>query len=405
MAVVDDIRIFRHRSRRLRALAGMMVLGLVCVFSACSKGSSKCPVDDGDPCTLDECKAGVAVNDYLGDDHPCFVGKLQGACSAGKCAIPCSASSDCNDGLPCTSGVCEGGVCEIQPDDYQTAPEDGNACTEEHCAGGEVVSWSMPEGSTCPGGECVAGVCGSCKVAGDCGSDTECRKWLCDVGKCVAQYGAVLSPVLTGDVIGDCRQLVCDGQGAVVVEPAPDDKPWSHEDCFEWVCVGTTPLRTPKLGEKCLMEGELIGHCSQDGSCVQCVQDLDCGPAYRCENNICLKCGDAAPAGGEVCGGSCGACIGTTCVDDAECAGGHCVATNGVPAKVCCNAPCDGVCQQCNALGTCVVVPQGQQDADTCYFPDMACAGAQCRYKAGHDCVFNTDCVSNVCDSLTKKCK
>lgn len=118
MAVADDICASRseqlssnagRRAAWMRVLAGVLAIGTMSLFSACSGGSPKCPKDDGDPCTLDECKAGVAVNSYLGDGHPCFVGKLQGACKEGRCAVPCEKTSQCNDGLPCTRGECQGG--------------------------------------------------------------------------------------------------------------------------------------------------------------------------------------------------------------------------------------------------------------------------------------------------------
>lgn len=420
MAVVDDPSISSGRSSRaararltrltrltwLRVLAGGVVLGLVSVFSACSGGSPKCPKDDGDPCTLDECEAGVAVNDYLGDGHPCFIGKLQGACKAGGCQIPCETSSQCNDGLPCTAGLCEGGVCVISPNDYQTAPEDGNACTEEHCLGGKVVSWAKPEGSACGDGSlsCEAGLCGHCEAAEDCGFNTECRLWECEAGHCIALNDPAMSPVASGVVEGDCKAVVCNGAGGTMVIADHSDFPPSYDACFTWQCVGKTPLRTPNIGQKCLMDSGLIGHCGIDGVCVQCVEDVDCGSGSRCEESICKKCGDGEPNGAEICGGSCGACVGSTCDGDLECASGHCVPTNTIPQKVCCDSACDGICQRCSLTGKCEPVTSGP-DVDTCYLPDVACTNGQCRFKIGHDCFSNFDCVSNSCDPVTKKCK
>ncbi|MBK9262922.1 MAG: hypothetical protein IPM54_24350 [Polyangiaceae bacterium] len=340
------------------------------------------------------------MNSYLGDGHPCFIGKLQGACAASGCAIPCASSSQCNDGLPCTKGECRGGVCVIEHDDYAAAPDDGNACTEEHCSGGKVVSWKMPDGSTCPGGECEVGVCGRCDVAADCGANTECTRWECVKEKCVQEPKPYGYSVPSGDVLGDCRVWVCDGYGGKVAKPDPTDIPFNYEPCFDWLCVGLTPVRIPRIGDKCLMDGGLIGVCSSEGACVQCVQDVDCGPGFRCKDAICWKCGDAEPDGDEVCGGACGACKGSACVGDKDCASGYCVATNAQPAKVCCGAPCDGTCQQCAATGAnagqCIFVPTGQQD-DTCITPGMGCFAGTCKWKTGYPCVQPSDCISGKC--------
>ncbi|WP_282425473.1 hypothetical protein [Polyangium sp. 15x6] len=406
MAVADDICASRseqlsskarRRATWMRVLAGVLAIGTVSLFSACSGGSPKCPKDDGDPCTLDECKAGVAVNSYLGDGHPCFVGKLQGACKAGRCAMPCEKTSQCNDGLPCTRSECLDGVCVIEADDYQTAPEDGNACTEEHCIGGKVVSWLKPDGSSCPGGECASGVCGSCNVPADCGSTTECLDWSCEQNHCVSKYDTAGTHIPALDFIGDCQRPVCDGHGIVVNEVTPSDKPWSYDACFEWVCIGVTPLRAPKIGTNCIMDGGLIGKCSESGMCVQCVKDLDCPVAHRCEDAVCVKCGDYHQNGDEICGGSCGQCKATSCDEDSDCASGQCVFTNGFPARVCCTGDCAGICEQCDAMtGTCVAVPKNQKD-DSCLGIGLACFNSQCKTITGYPCIKGTECISGLC--------
>lgn len=231
----------------------------------------------------------------------------------------------------------------------------------------------------------------------DCGSATECRVWACDNNECIANDYAAGTLVFANDVPGDCQRLVCNGTGEIVIAVEPEDKPWSYDACFEWVCVGTTPVRSAKIGTNCIMDGGLIGKCSESGACVQCIKELDCPAEYRCEDSVCVKCGDYQPTGDEICGGSCGQCKGTSCDEDSDCASGHCVFTNGFPARVCCAGDCAGICEQCDAMtGTCVAVPKNQKD-DSCLGIGLACFNSQCKTMTGYPCVKGTECISGLC--------
>jgi hypothetical protein len=192
----------------------------------------------------------------------------------------------------------------------------------------------------------------------------------------------------------------------MVIDVDHDDTPKSSNPCFEWTCDGWTPVRKSRIHEDCPMTNGQPGKCSDEGVCTQCIVGTDC-PMWgqRCDKGDCITCGDDAPNGDEICDGVCGACKGEPCQENADCASGYCVYTNSNPARVYCDVPCDGVCQQCSISGQCGVVPLGQQDGDTCYYPDVACAGTQCKFKKGHGCENNVDCVSNLCDPITKTCK
>jgi hypothetical protein len=394
-----------QRRSWLRAIMAVGAVGLGGVMPSCS---SDCPSqDDNNPCTLDECQGSVAVHTDLGEGHPCFQGKLEGACAAGWCVIPCLKTGDCDDGLPCTLSECQGGACVIVSNDYATPPSDGNPCTEDRCLGGEPVYWPKWDGTECAGGkgECAAGVCNQCETASDCGTETECRAWACEQGTCIFKNTAQGIPVAAGNIQGDCKRWVCNGQGTTVLEVYPQDIPSSTDPCFTWTCVDWTPVRTAKVHVPCIMEsGGTLGVCGEEGNCIQCIQDTDC-PHWgeRCFHGTCVSCGNGILDGDETetdCGGSCGVCGGQMCDQDVACASGHCVYTNAAPpnvTRVCCDSACDGVCQQCSPAGQCEPVPIGQPDVDTCNSPYEGCAGIQCKIKKNYPCWSNSDCISGLC--------
>ncbi len=67
----------------------------------------------------DACQSGVGICDGFGE-----CGKVVGVCKAwdGPALSPCDASSECDDGSPCTSDTCEAGWCHHNP------LPDGKAC-------------------------------------------------------------------------------------------------------------------------------------------------------------------------------------------------------------------------------------------------------------------------------------
>lgn len=401
----------RRRGARLSALAVLLVVGIVAAFPGCDEAS--CPkLDDLDACTIDECQNGTAVHTYLGDGHPCFMGRLEGACSSSFCIVSCATEADCDDGRPCTKPMCENGACIlVGPDGDKPGsgiPSDGNVCTHDGCLHDEPYYWPMPEATACNDGkgECDNGICSSCEIKADCGANLECREWECDQGKCIPD-DAAKGVLLIDDIQGDCLQRVCDGHGGVDKVVNLNDSPVSTNPCLTWTCVGWTPVVDvqSQKGQPCLTSTGIVGVCDGMGACAGCLDDGDCpDPLFdRCYNHVCVSCGDNTQNGGETgvdCGGSCGACLGAACTADAECASDECVFTNAMPVKVCCDAPCDGECEQCDPLtGSCVPVPWGKEDVETCNSAGEACNGSKaCKAKTGYACLSSTDCLSNSCN-------
>jgi hypothetical protein len=405
----------RRRRARLSAVAILVVAGLASVFPGCEKPCQG--QDDRDACTIDTCENGADVHTYLGDGHPCFLGRLEGACSAGFCIVPCTTFADCDDGKPCTKPLCANGACvftEPDGDDpVNPIPPDGNVCTNDSCPGGEPWYWPVPGGTPCNDGkgECQNGVCSSCETKADCGADMVCREWICEQGKCVPEDAVKGTPADAVEIEQDCLKRVCDGHGGIDKVANPNDAPTSTNPCLAWTCVGWTPVVDveSQKGWLCTTPIGVVGVCDGEGSCVGCLDDNDCPhPMDRCYNHICVSCEDNTQNGGETevdCGGSCGLCLGESCMADAECASDECVFTNAVPEKVCCNKPCDGECEECGLDGQCDPVPWGMPDEETCNSPMEACNGFKaCKIKTGYACVSSVDCLSNSCNLVTKLC-
>ncbi|AUX39083.1 uncharacterized protein SOCE26_004650 [Sorangium cellulosum] len=148
-------------------------------------------------------------------------------------------------------------------------------------------------GGTSGGGAEGAG--DSCTVLSDCPAPAEpCQTSACVEGTCAVvplPEGIEVAPEA-----GDCRRLVCDGDGAQVVlaadEPKDDGNPCTHDICQE-----TMPAHPPRTGETC--PG---GVCDAGGRCVpsMCTGDLDCGVStecyrYTCQGGLCME--GPVPAG------------------------------------------------------------------------------------------------------------
>jgi hypothetical protein len=398
----------RRRGVQLGAIAILLAVGGTAAFAGCDE-DKPCTVQDHNGCTVDGCQNGIPIHIPLDDGHPCFTGKLEGECQAGQCRIACAKEADCNDGNPCTADACVSGTCEVAIDDAADAPPDGNTCTHDSCLGGKPFYWPMPSGTSCAGGkgECESGICSACTTAWDCGANTDCRAWRCTQGTCVAD-DKEKGTLAETEVEGDCLQLVCNGHGAIDTVAAWDP-PTTFDACFSWMCVGWTPVIHPNYRDPCQTTTGVLGVCDAGGECVPCVDDDDCPhPNDHCYDNTCVSCGDNTQNGDETdidCGGACGACLGEPCTADASCAGDECVLTNAQPPKVCCNAPCDGTCQQCSKDGACGFVPYGQKDVDTCGSPSVACNGSgQCKTKPGYMCMSPLDCITNNCNLMTNLC-
>jgi hypothetical protein len=179
------------------------------VAEQCDGASPNCPpdgyksdgtacVDDGKPCTSDQCRAGKCSH-TSNDGTSCEDGNVctkMDTCSAGLCAgmpvigCTCMSNADCDDknvcnGVEtCVSGACKAGT----PLDC----DDKNECTEDGCAPATgCLNPSLPDGAPCSDGlyctigdQCKSGVCTSGKQR-DCGGMAQnlCQGGACDESK------------------------------------------------------------------------------------------------------------------------------------------------------------------------------------------------------------------------------
>ena len=104
-------------------------------------GCDRAACDDGDPCTVTGCAAGVCVTEPLTgapceDGDPCTAGDT---CTAGTCD---GDAIDCDDGQPCTEDTCVATGCHWAP---RAGPcDDGDDCTtDDGCAAGLCVGQEL----------------------------------------------------------------------------------------------------------------------------------------------------------------------------------------------------------------------------------------------------------------------
>jgi plastocyanin len=284
-------------------------------------------------------------------------------------------------------------------------------------------------GGTSVGGNGGSGGAPECTVGTDCmGTDTTCQTRTCTDGVCGvenAPAGTALPAV--EQTPENCKQLVCDGNGAPITEPDDGDLPDDDKECTADTCEAGEPTFTPAApGTECSEGGGAV--CNVAGDCVECVDtgdcvdgetcsqeqcvpascinqivdigetDVDCGGLVcpkcdtnqnclvdgDCQSNVCELLNCAAPScidntmnGNETdvdCGGGCVPCgPGLDCSIDADCVGGDCTGGSCVP--------------NC--------ADEVANNAET----DVDCGGATCPACPDDDsCAIDADCVSEICE-------
>ncbi len=334
--------------------------------------------DDGDLCTGSEtcelatgaCQPGTAL--ACSDDDPCTGAET---CDplAGCQDVP---DLDCDDGLACTTDVCDAGVgcahspvpgCCLHDGDCDdgglcngletcaagtcapgTPPEcnDGNLCTDQSCnptAGCEYTDNTAPcdDGDACTTVDACAG--GAC-VGG--GPEPDCDDGeLCTSDACDPLLGCTTTP----------NALSCE-----------DGTPCTTDDaCAGGICVGGPPLDCDD-GELCTTDG-----CSAPGGCTHVANSDPCD-----DQNVCTTTDLCA-------GGSCGGSGALDCDDGEVCTTEVCDPETGC-GHVANAAPCDDG-DACTQTDVCADGSCGGGDPVVCPLPD------QC-----HD--------PGVCDPLSGAC-
>ncbi|MCH8165158.1 MAG: hypothetical protein IH889_06075 [Planctomycetes bacterium] len=230
----------------------------------CRECASDGDCDDGDPCTLDSCDAGVCVNTPI---TPCCG---NGVADPGEDCQNCPADVQCPPGDECIAGICER-LC-------------GNGVVDP----GEDCS-NCPADVQCPpGDECIAGIC-----------ERLCGNGVVDPGEDCSNCPAdVQCPPGTECIVGVCQPLCGNG----VPDPGEDCSNCPEDvqcppgtECIAGICE-------PLCGNGVVDPGE---------DCATCPADVPCSPGDECIAGICERlCGNGAVDPGEDC---------SNCPEDVQC--------------------------------------------------------------------------------------
>lgn len=258
----------------------------------------------------------------------------------------CTLSSECGDGEACDGGRCTAyaascsGDANCRPDYF---------CSSQVCTKKLAVAAACERNEQCASEACTDGVCCSEPCNGSCASCNGVLTAMAD-GTCA------MIPVDT-DPRDECfGDLSCDGAGGCGFKSLGDvcgsDNECESTFCSDGVCCN----------DEC---GNACQRCDASGSCVTVLSAEDsgqCDDAHR--TGACAQVPCACDAIGECKSGG-----GVGCENTASCSSGQ-TCVDGV----CCDAPCNGVCESCLAsrtgstTGHCAPIPAA---AD----PDSECAG------------------------------
>jgi hypothetical protein len=291
------------------------------------------------------------------------------------CGLPPSSVDTCidaSDCIPNSGSICWEGICTC-PDElpdfcFGVCRPDNECMMDGGGAGGG-------------GGTGASGQGGLCKVAADCPQpgDPRCGAATCENGMC----GLELKPLskLASQIAGDCKQLLCDGDGNLTAISDASDTYNDGAQCTMDVCQAEQAKNPPYSNSlMCPETGEGVCY---NSACVACIADkVSCGGNLVCDGVRCvpMACRNDQwdPGIGETaknCGGPCAPCDpGQPCNVNKDCLSGVCM------GSVCQPPTClDGV----------------QNDNET---------GADCggppscpRCPTGEGCKVGTDCLSKVC--------
>ncbi len=272
--------------------------------------------DDNDPCTADDCEAGVAEHEQLSEGAECFIGTSQGTCDAGgDCEVKCSPTNPCMAHEPCATWDCEQGICVRNPvvegdpkSPLPPLPQIVGDCMRVECEMGEPRP--VPDEADAP--EAV---------------EFECRSYACDGDEVVptdAMENAVCGSGLTC-VGGECRTCMNVAACDLVDDP-----------CRFAVCdAGTCRQNAEPLGTPCELPDEEAGLCNADALCVECLMDDHCAATNSmCAKNLCIN----------------GSCERVWAPDLTSCGAGN-FCNDGSCVECVIDEQCSGDC--CNSAGAC----------------------------------------------------
>jgi hypothetical protein len=128
----------------------------------------------------------------------------------------CTANTDCDDGIACTTGTCTGGTCSFAPD--HSVCNDNNPCTVGNCeVSTGCVQANAADSTSCTNtasapGVCEAGACVECTMPSDCPDpEEECVVATCTGNTCGSANAPAGTPCTYVDGSGLCQSGTCEG--------------------------------------------------------------------------------------------------------------------------------------------------------------------------------------------------
>ena len=380
---------------------------------------------DGD-CTSGVCESNVCVgcrDNGLGVDDGCGgslpVCDTTGAPTCTACADSgmgtddgCSAATpncdttttpvcvECLSSADCGAGICVGGMCTAVCTDTASGSGVDMGCTAGSpvCVSVNAASFCVPcdnqgDGVTDDGCSAATPACTMARSCVECTASADCSGGVCSASNtCVTCLDTTTGGTDAGCNVGAPVCNVSAGGRSCV--PCEDTGSGTDFGCSMSAptCMGTGAAR---VCVECVTDSECPGtfvcdqtsftcgpECQSDadctmevcdmGTCVGCVDDLDCGPGNRCVASTCEP----------------------ICTSDAQCSAPTPVCD--VPNTTCVECVMTSDCasdQVCTASNTCV---QGCVDNSQCSTPLPVCdtAAGNCT-----QCLVGGDCLSGVCTS------
>jgi hypothetical protein len=391
----------------------------------CATGFGDCDGHPENGCetdlsTTDNCNnCGVKCTNAHGTTT-CSQSGCQPTCDSGFADCNGNANDGCETNLG-TSALC--GLCSTDPQCPSGFFCNGTQCEKKHDPGTSCTLSKECASGFCVDGHCCQNACdapcrscanatGTCTTVTNADDVPQCQGTsTCDaIGSCLKKPGQVCAAgtecASTFCKDGVCCPVACTSPcyscstGSCVKVTSGDDVP----ECTTTSTCNASGVCLKRQGQGCADGTECLSGFCFDGKCC----DQDCSAACKsCATGTCtavLNADDAqcTPTSTHTCDGS-GVCklkLGQPCGSDGTiCASGVC------KDGVCCNAPCSGTCQRCDApgsVGTCTTVTNAT-DPDTCTTPNACDATGACRGTGGtpcdvsHPCGSGLFCVDGVC--------
>jgi hypothetical protein len=285
-------------------------------------------------------------------------------------------NAECAEGV-CTDGVCCDRACDRTCQQCSAAGVCVDQSNQEQCGTGAARCFGVDQ--------CLLPAGQACATSGDCGGGSLCKQCRTGGSQCTAANaccgGCPGNQTCVGGACG-CTDAQIDCGGGLCI---PRNQ--------AAVCCPSQPACPTNLPG-----------CTNDGRCVQCVNDGQCGPCSTCNtaNNTCTPRarGTGGTCGaGQVCDGS-GACFTPQCNPAGQNTCGDC---NSCQDFQCRGANDNGVCQgngQCFA-GACRP-GQGRacQAGGTPCANNLPCTNGVCAVPGlanGANCTQDSQCASGRC--------